>query len=409
MMPTGRVCTYCVMDDSNPLIEFDEKGECDCCRDARARMPFEWHPHDEHRLDAQIDHIKIESRGSQYDAMVGLSGGVDSSYLAHLLRTRYGLRLLAVHVDGGWNTEAAVRNIEVLVRTLGIDLYTYVVDWQEMRDVQLAFLRSSVLNQDIPQDHAFLTMLYRTARRFGIRYFLNGVNFSGESAILWHWGYPAVDGFHLRAIHKLFGTQSIKTFPVMSLTEYVWHTRLARSVRIVRPLDFVPYNKQLAKQQLSDTYGWKDYGGKHTESRFTRFYQEVYLPSRYGFDKRRLHLSCLIIAGELSRAEALRELNTPVCDPAEARHQLRFVAKKLRLTLGELQAFIDQRPVDHERYPNRRRFIRMGTTALGLWRRYMNRGATASQVAGSRSGYCESPGAPARSAAGASSAAVRRS
>jgi N-acetyl sugar amidotransferase len=385
-MRTGRICTYCVMDDSSPFIEFDERGECDCCRDARARMPFEWHPHEAHRLDAWIDRIKIESRGGQYDAMVGLSGGVDSSYLAHLLRTRYGLRLLAVHVDGGWNTEAAVRNIEVMVRALSIDLYTYVVDWQEMRDIQLAFLRSSVLNQDIPQDHAFFTTLYRTASKFGIRYFLNGVNFSGECAIPRHWGYPAADGFHLRAIHKLFGTQPIKTFPVMSLAEYAWHTRLARSLRILRPLDFVPYNNKLAKQQLVDAYGWKDYGDKHSESRFTQFYQEVYLPSRYGFDKRRLHLSSLIIAGELSREEALRELNTSVCEPAEARHQLRFVAKKLGITVGELQALIDQAPVDHEQYPNRRRLIRMGISARALWRRHIGRGTRAPEVAGASSG-----------------------
>ncbi|MGH8595625.1 MAG: N-acetyl sugar amidotransferase, partial [Gammaproteobacteria bacterium] len=323
--------------------------------------------------------------------------GVDSSYLAHLLRTRYGLRLLAVHVDGGWNTEAAVRNIEVLVRTLSIDLYTFVVEWQEMRDVQLAFLRSSVLNQDVPQDHAFFTTLYRTARKFGIRYFLNGVNFSGECAIPRHWGYPSADGCHLRAIHTLFGTQSIQRFPVMSLAEYAWHTRLARSLRILRPLDFVRYNKTLAKQQLIDAYGWKDYGGKHNESRFTQFYQEVYLPSRYGFDKRRLHLSSLVIAGELSREEALRALKTPVCEPAEARHQLRFVAKKLGLTVGELQALIDQRPVDHERYPNRRRLIRIGLTALDLWRRRMNRGATAPQVPSAPRTYCGVPGTPPKS------------
>jgi N-acetyl sugar amidotransferase len=386
-MRTGRICTYCVMDDSNPLIAFDERGECDTCRDARARLPFEWHPNEAHRLDAWIDRIKSECSADQYDAMVGLSGGVDSSYLAHLMRTRYDLRLLAVHVDAGWNTEAAVRNIEVLVRALDIDLYTYVVDWQEMRDVQLAFLHSSVLNQDIPQDHAFLTTLHRAARKFGIRYFLNGVNFSGECAIPRHWGYPAADGSHLRAIHQLFGTQPIKTFPVMSLAEYVWHRRLARSPRILRPLDCVPYNKKVAKQQLIDTYCWKDYGDKHSESRFTQFYQEVYLPARYGFDKRRLHLSCLIIAGEVSRDEALRQLNTPICQQAEVRHQMRFVAKKLGLTVGELQALIDQRPVDHEHYPNRRWLIRMGLSARALWRRHIRRGTRAPEVPAASSGY----------------------
>jgi hypothetical protein len=186
---------------------------------------------------------------------------------------------------------------------------------------------------------------------------------------------------------------------------------VARSLRISRPLDFMPYNKKLAKKQLIDAYGWKDYGDKHSESRFTQFYQDVYLPARYGFDKRRLHLSCLIIAGELSRDEALRELNTPICQPAEARHQTRFVAKKLGITVGELQTLIDQAPVDHKHYPNRRRFIRMGSAALVLWRRHIHRGAAAPQIASAPSGYAEGPGTPPKSmksAASALRAAVRR-
>lgn len=353
-MTEFSVCSRCVMDSSNPAIAFDAEGRCNCCTDAIARMPREWFPGEEgrKRLDAMADQLKAAGKGRPYDAMIGLSGGVDSAYLAHLLRTEYDLRLLAVHVDGGWNTEAAVRNIEILVRALGIDLYTYVVEWSEMRDLQLAFLRASVLNQDIPQDHAFFSTLYRTARMFGVQNFLSGVNFSSECIVPPGWGYPAMDGRHVRGIHARFGRVRLATFPVMGVFEYLWMTRIKRQLTIHRPLNFLDYDKSQAKSCLITRYGYKDYGGKHSESRFTKFYQDIYLPARYAFDKRRLHLSSQIVSGQMTRAEALQELSVPICDPQRARHEFKFVAKKLGISVDELHALLAQAPVEHDRYPN---------------------------------------------------------
>lgn len=370
-MAATQVCAYCVMDSSNPHVEFDAIGECNCCRDARARMPIEWHPNADgrRRLGTLVEFLKREGRGKPYDAMVGLSGGVDSAYLAHLLKAEYGLRLLAVHVDGGWNSEAAVCNIELLVRALDIDLHTYVVEWEEMRDLQLAFLRASVLNQDIPQDHAFFATLYRTAKVFGIRHFLSGVNFSSESINPPNSGYPAMDGRHLRAVHARFGTKPLQTFPVMGVVEYLWLTRIRRQLMIHRPLDLLPYDKGQAKRDLISGYGYKDYGGKHHESRFTKFYQEIYLPARYGFDKRRLHLSSQIVSGQVTREEALRELSEPICKPEQAQREVKFVAKKLQVSSGDLQSLIDLPPVEHECYPNTRYLYRLGAGLKQLFRR----------------------------------------
>lgn len=361
-MTDGRICSRCVMDSSNPQIVFDEEGVCNCCTDAVARMPLEWFPGESgrRRLEALADRLRTSGKGQPYDAMIGLSGGVDSAYLAHLLRTEYNLRLLAVHVDGGWNTEAAVHNIEVMVRTLQIDLHTYVVEWEEMRDLQLAFLRASVLNQDIPQDHAFFSTLYRTARSFGVRDFLSGINFSSECIVPPGWGYPAMDGLHLRAIHVRFGRAKLGSYPVMGVLEYLWMTRICRQLSIHRPLNYLDYNKTQAKALLMERYGYKDYGGKHNESRFTKFYQEIYLPARYGFDKRRLHLSSQIVSGQLTRQEALKELATPIFDPEQTRHELKFIAKKLRIPLDELLSLMAKPPVEHERYPNSAGLYRMG-------------------------------------------------
>jgi N-acetyl sugar amidotransferase len=369
-MTDRMICTRCVMDSSNPLISYDELGHCNCCSDAVRRMPFEWFrgADGRQRLDLLAARLKAEGRGKKYDAMIGLSGGVDSAYLAHLLRTDYDMRLLAVHVDGGWNTEPAVRNIEVLVKALKIDLHTHVIEWSEMRDLQLSFLKASVLNQDIPQDHAFFATLYRTARKFGLRHFLSGVNFSSESIIPPGWGYTSIDGRHVKALHSLFGRLPLKTFPIMGAFEYIWMTRVRCQLTIHRPLNFVDYDKQTAKQELISRYGYKDYGSKHSESRFTKFYQEVFLPKRYDFDKRRLHLSSQIVAGQVTREEALAELETPICDPNQARQDEKFVAKKLQVTVAELQELMARPPVEHTDYPNNAKIYRVGLSMKSLFR-----------------------------------------
>lgn len=349
-----QVCSVCVMDSYHPGVTFDESGQCVCCRDAFARKQHEWWPTKEGRarLEKTIERIKQEMAAKPYDVMIGLSGGVDSAYLAHFLKREFNLRMLAVHVDGGWNTEAAVRNIEKLVRQLDIDLYTYVVEWEEMRDLQLAYLKASVFNQDAPQDHAFFSTLYRLSRRFEQKIFLSGVNFSGESVHVPQGGYPAMDARNVRAIHRSHGVGRLDTFPLLDPLHYVWLARIRKQIQIVKPLDYLPYNKEAAKRELIATYGFVDYGAKHQESRFTKFYQEIYLPVRYGFDKRRLHCSALIVAGQMTRDKALEQLGRPLTTPEQAARDKRFVAKKLRISTAELDQLVALPPVPHEQYAN---------------------------------------------------------
>lgn len=366
-----RMCTVCVMDASNHAIEFDASGQCDCCRDALQRMPHEWWPNaeGEARMLALVAMLKAEGRNKPYDVMVGLSGGIDSAYLAHVASRKYGLRLLAVHVDGGWNSEPAVHNIESVVRGLGIDLHTYVVEWQEMQDLQVAFLKASVLNQDIPQDHAFFATLYRTAAKFGLRHFLNGVNFASECIVPPNLGFPSMDGKHARAVHARFGSAPLATYPIMSLAQYVWMTRVRKQLTIHRPLNYFAYDKEEAQRELQREYGWRDYGGKHCESRFTKFYQEIYLPRKFGFDKRSLHLSSLIVSGQMTRDRALVELAQPISQPDQVRRDIKFVAKKLGLTRDALEAMIDAPTVSHYAYPNQMGLHKSLRTLKALMRR----------------------------------------
>jgi len=366
-----RVCRVCVMDSSNPAIAFDANGQCNCCRDAITRQPHEWWPgaDGQAKLRGMVERLKAQGHGKPYDVMVGLSGGIDSAYLAHLAVREFGLRALAVHVDGGWNSEPAVHNIETLVRALDIDLHTYVVEWQEMRDVQLAFLKASVFNQDIPQDHAFFATLYRTAHRFRLRHFLSGVNFASENISPPTQGSPtAIDGRHVRAVHRRFGGVTLRSYPVMGLAEFIWTTRISGALSIAKPLNFMPYDKEAAKHELTRLYGWRDYGGKHHESRFTKFYEQIYLPRKFGFDKRRQHLSSLIVAGQLARSNALDELSSPVVDDGGARRDIRFVAKKLGIDAQALERLIGQPAVPHANYPNQMALHRRLTRLRSLIR-----------------------------------------
>lgn len=337
------------MTDDAAGVVIGADGQCNCCRDAFARMPSEWWPNrdGERRMAALVAQLKDEGRGKRYDALVGLSGGIDSAYLAHLMATRYGLRLLAVHVDAGWNSEPAVHNIEKLVRALDLDLITCVVEWAEVRDVQRAFLRANVLNQDFPQDHAFFATLLRVARDHNIRSFLSGVNFSSENLHVPHDGPSSTDGKHVRAVHKALGERPLKSYPIMTMAEYLWITRVRGLPKRYRPLDFTPYDKELARTELKTVYGWRDYGPKHSESRFTKWYQEVYLPRKLRFDKRRLFLSSLIVSGQMTRDAALSELSHPVTTPFQARSDTRFVAKKLGMSVDELDALVDAPAVPH--------------------------------------------------------------
>ncbi len=278
---TYRICKRCIMDTSDPRIVFDERGYCNHCSLLMDHGDRYWRPDERGRreLEQLIADIKERGKGREYDCAMGISGGVDSSYLA-MIASEWGLRILAIHVDGGWNTELAVRNIENMVTKLGIDLHTFVIDWEEMRDLQLAFLRAGVPNQDIPQDHAFFAALYRETARHDVPYVLTGSNYATESILPAAWGYSAGDLTHLRAIHRRFGTRPLRRFPQLGFLYFNWYLPSVKKVRIVAPLDLLPYSKSMAIQSLESRFDWQYYGGKHYESRFTRFFQAWYLPTK---------------------------------------------------------------------------------------------------------------------------------
>lgn len=352
-MTGRRVCVRCVMDESDPQIAIDAAGVCSHCRRFDAVERHRWMPdaRGTARLSAFVDAARRQGRGRAYDAVIGISGGIDSAFLAMRL-ARTGLRLLAVHVDCGWNTAIAVGNIERLVRSAGIDLATHVVYWPEMRDLQRAFLRSGVPNQDIPQDHAIFAALRREARIHGVRWLVSAHNIASESVLPAAWGYNAMDLRHLRAIHRRFGALQLRRFPTIGLLRLKLGDPCVLGLRSVRPLDWMPYSRDAAHAELSAACGWRDYGGKHHESRFTRFFQSWWLPARYGWDKRRAHLSSLVLSGQMLREDALKRLEQPPCDPGIVHDDRAFIARKLRFSPEEFAALCASEPRSHAEYPS---------------------------------------------------------
>jgi N-acetyl sugar amidotransferase len=342
------------MDTSDPDIIFDDNGVCNHCKRAEQLLAKKWFPNDEgeRKLQEIAGTIKQYGIGKEYDCIIGVSGGVDSSYLLHVAKKIMALKPLVVHVDAGWNSETAVRNIESLTNALGLDLFTYVVNWEEVKDLQLAFLRASVANQDIPQDHVFFAKLYEYAITNKIKYVLTGSNLTGESILPSSWGYDATDKKHLMAIHKLFGTIPLKTFPTMSLLEYKIYWPYILKMTRIAPLNYLDYDRIKAIKFLEDTYGWQYYGSKHHESKWTKFFQAYYLPEKFGYDKRRAHLSSLIIAGQFSRTAALEEMKKPLYDKDELEHDKEYVAKKLGITIKELENLINLPNKTYKDYPN---------------------------------------------------------
>lgn len=353
---TGRrICVRCVMDTTDPDITFDAQGVCNHCRqfDLVYQPVLERAASDQgpSALSAVVDSIKAQGAGSDYDCIIGISGGVDSTYVAWKVK-ELGLRPLAVHFDSGWNSELAVANIENLVKRLGFDLHTFVVDWEEMADLQLAFFKASLANCDIPTDHGFLAVLYHTAAKYGVKTFISGGNIATESILPQAWGYNAGDRRHLRAVHRRFGRVPLKTYPTLSFFDrYFWFPAI-KGFREVRLLNYLDYNKEAAKALITRELGWRDYGGKHYESIFTRFFQAYYLPRKFGFDKRKAHLSSLIVSGQMTREKALQELNEPTAPADLLERDKEFLARKMGITVAEFDEILSQPPKSYRDYPS---------------------------------------------------------
>ncbi len=364
------------MDTSAHEISFDSQGVCSFCRsfDETIRPILDRARSGEAKaqLEQLVSQMKEAGRDSPYDCILGLSGGTDSSYLAHLAK-ELGLRPLVVHVDMGWNSPESERNVKALVEGLGFHLEIVPVNWEEMKDVQLAFYKASVKNCEIPQDHAFLAVLYQKAATIGVHHILTGGNYATESVLPRSWGFNAADARHLRAIHRQFGTRPLREFPLLPFWKRYVYYPFVRRIREVRLLNYVPYSRSGAKRLLGERYGWVDYGAKHYESVLTRFYQGYYLPVKFGIDKRRAHLSSLILAGEITRDEALEELAKPPY-PSEGLLQAdkALIAEKLGLSLQEWEEILALPPRDHREFPSSEGLFRvknMLVTSLGMRRR----------------------------------------
>ena len=348
-------CVRTIMDTTDPDIWFDENGV------SSHALRFDTTFSDEVRraqagerlseLGHLVARIKKSGAGKPYDCVICISGGVDSTYLA-LQAVKLGLRPLAVHFDSGWNSELAVDNIHNLITRLGLDLYTHVVDWREMKDLQLSFFKASVANADTPTDHAFSWVAYTQASKYGIKYILSGANSASESVLPAAWGYDAGDATHVRAVQKQFGSVKLKTYPLMGLVKRnLWYPDVRR-IQTVPLLNFMPYIHAEAKRAIANELGWRDYGGKHYESVFTRYFQGYYLPHKFGYDKRLAHYSSLILAGQVTRDEALALMETTNYPAKLLQQDHEFIAKKLGVSVGELEAIYAKPPVDYTAYPN---------------------------------------------------------
>ena len=349
----NQICTRCVMDTTDPEIIFDEHGVCNHCHEFDEVTSTRWFPNavGGQKLSAIFDKIKKEGRSQDYDCIIGLSGGVDSSYLALVMKD-YGLRPLVVHVDAGWNSELAVNNIEQIVKYCGYDLHTHVMDWQEIKDLQLAYLRAGIANQDVEQDHAFFASLYHFAVQNRIKYVISGGNIATESVFPKAWHHAAMDAINLRAIHKRFGKRKLQQYKTISFVKYYFYYPFIKGMTVIRPLNFMPYHKGEALEVLEEKVGYKEYGRKHGESRFTKFFQNYFLPTKFDMDKRRPHLSSQILSGELTREEALKELQKPLYDEIELREDKAYIAKKLGITVGELEKLVHSPGHDYSEYDN---------------------------------------------------------
>lgn len=325
------VCTRCIMDTTDPDIVFDADGVCNHCHryDLVARQRMVPPAQREEQLARLVEDIRQAGKGKDYDCVIGVSGGVDSTYVAWVVKD-LGLRPLAVHLDNGWDSELAVANIEKTLKTLGIDLYTHVIDWEEFRDLQISFLKASTPDGEVPTDHAIFALLYRIAARHGLKHIITGTNVVSEAILPEKWGYGYFDWSYVKDVHRRFGSARLSTYPHFSLPKLFYYVFLRR-IRMVSILNFIDYNKQQAMDVLQNRLGWVYYGGKHYESIYTRFYQAYLLPRKFDIDKRKAHYSNLLLSGQMTRAEALEAMKAPVYPADLLEEDRQYVLKKLEL------------------------------------------------------------------------------
>lgn len=349
-----RICTRCVMDTTDPEIVFDGEGICNKCTKVVKTMnsfPYNLSPEEKRKmLDRLVTEIKRKGKNKKYDCIIGVSGGADSTYLAFKVK-ELGLRPLAVHLDNGWDSELAQKNIELTLKKLNIDLYTYVIDWKEFRDIQFSFLKSSTPDLEIPTDHAIIAILFRTAAKYNLKYILTGLNMATESVHATAWSNGIYDWKYVYNIHKLFGKIKFKTYIHFTLAQFIYY-RFVLNIKRLSFLDYLDYNRCSAVKILESEIGWRDYAYKHYESFYTKFFQAYILPHKFGFDKRKPHLSSLIMSGQWTRQEALKELKKPLYDRKILKDDIEYVAKKFGIGTDELNKLLKQPNKYFSDYPS---------------------------------------------------------
>lgn len=373
-----KICSNCIMDTSDTNIVFDGQGVCCYCDNFSSNILPAWQSGEGKglALERMAKQIRLDSMGRDFDCIIGLSGGLDSSYVAYVAVKKMGLRPLLFHVDAGWNTDQAVGNIEKLVEGLGLDLYTDVVNWEAVKRMQVAFLRAGIPDQDLVQDAAFFSGLYKFARKYKIKHIITGSNFSTECC-----REPEEWGGYLGMDKMLFGDiwqqcgdgKPNNDFPLVDILVYKLWYQLVLGLKVHHPLNFVPYGKKDAEDELERLFGWRRFQHKHHESRFTRFYEDYWLPRRFGYHKRRAHFSSLIMTGQMTREQALDRISRPEMDYQFLKQEFEFVAHKLGLSVDQLQQMFDMPTKTFRDYKNKRYFISLGANVMrriGLEKRY---------------------------------------
>ena len=342
-----KICTSCVLDNTDPDIFFDENGVCNYCH--KADLVIARYKERVANSEEHVNQIISEVKGSgksKYDCIIGVSGGIDSTYLAYVVKEKFGLTPLAVHLDNGWNSKLATNNIARIIRKLGVDLYTHVIDWEEFKNLQQSYFKASVIDIEVLTDHAIAAILYEQAAKNGVKYILFGRNESTEGMMPKSWTFTKNDLKNLKDIHKKFGTIPIKTFPTLGLFK-LWRYEKLKGIKFINPLNYVKYNKEEAMSLIIRELGWTPYADKHCESIFTRFYQGYILPKKFNADKRKAHLSLLIKTGQMNREDALEQLKVDPSLEETIQNDYNYVIKKLDFTPEEFDKIMSEKPVSH--------------------------------------------------------------
>ena len=364
-----QICKNCIMDTTDPKIIFDDQGQCDHCNNFYANILPNWHPDNDSEKEIMeiADKIKKYGKNKTHDCILGISGGIDSSYLTDIVVEKMGLRPLLYHVDAGWNTQQAVTNIERMVSYYDLDLHTDVINWKEMQDLQLSFFKAQVPTLDTPQDHAYFSSLYNFTIKNKFKYVLTGANYSTECIREpLDWIYHTSDLRQTLDIHKKFGTRPLETYPTADILKFKIYYRFFKGLKIVKPLNYFPYEMEAAIETLSTKYGWMPYRHKHHESRFTRFFEAYWLPNKFGFDKRKVHFSSLILTEQMTRDEALERIQKPEYDEESIHDEFEFIATKLGIEVKDLESIMLAPNKKYSDYKNKMWLISLGAKVQKL-------------------------------------------